>query len=76
MLARCGQENYFLTLVQNFDFINNYLNRTDKSLYFPFYAEDEYRHIEINQIAAIAEENSNCFLQYHVDIDSLLAALP
>ena len=31
--------NYFLSLLRNARFLSNFINRTDKSLYFTFFAE-------------------------------------
>jgi hypothetical protein len=66
--------------VQNSHFISQYINKTDKSLYFAFYGEDEYRRIEISQIAAVAQEKSNIFLNYHhaykTVVDMIQARVP
>jgi len=67
--------NYFISLVQNYNFINNYINCTDKSLYFTFYGEEEYQKMEISKIAAVAQSNSNLFLKYHKDINHVMQTL-
>ena len=61
--------------MRNGHFLGQYLNRTDKSLYFPFYGEQQYKRIEIAQTAAITQQQSSLFLDYHRDYDAVFAQL-
>lgn len=60
--SKCG--NYFLELVRNARFLSHFINRTDKSLYFTFYAEPEYAAIERAQVAAVTQEGTGVFLRH------------
>lgn len=54
--AFSNKPHFFLHLVRNSRFLSQYLNRTDKSLYFPFYGEQQYKRIELAQTAAITQQ--------------------
>jgi hypothetical protein len=58
-------DNYFWALLHNARFLSQFINRTDKSLYFTFFAEPQYRAIEIAQVAALAQEDSPFFVEQY-----------
>ncbi len=73
--ASSNSPNYFLHLAQNARFLSHFINRTDKSLYFTFFAEPQYRAIEANQVAALAQQSEPIFLRLHQSCQAVLAML-
>jgi hypothetical protein len=67
--------NYFLLLVRNANFLSQFINRTDKSLYFTFFAEPEYRAIEAAQVAGVAQEGTGVFLAQHSAFEGVMRML-
>lgn len=59
-----AEPHFFVEMVRNRRFISNYINATDKSLYFTFYEEEDYKQIEVQQIASISQANSHLFQGY------------
>lgn len=67
--------NYFLQLVSNARFLSQFINRTDKSLYFTFFAEPEYRAIEAAQVGAVTQEGTGVFLRQQAALQEVMQML-
>lgn len=54
-----GTPSKFLQVARITYFLHNYLTRTDRSLYMPFYAEHSYHKIENELLRMICAQSAN-----------------